>query len=133
VKQTEGVALPRRLRAGAAAPRPPSYGSDSAALIALISSSIVTLPSPLTSKAGQTLIGWMPRAMFTPVIRSSIDTMPLPAQSPGIVVGVAVALAVRVTVAVTVAGGDGLVGVVDCVGLAVTVAEAVPAGVAVAV
>ena len=47
-----------------------------------ISSSIVTLPSPLGSKLGQTLSVILPSAILTPTISSSMVTIPLSLQSP---------------------------------------------------
>lgn len=110
--------------------------------MARISSSIVTVPSPLTSKAGQTLSGCRPRAMFTPMIRSSMLTMPLPAQSPGMVVAVGDGVGDSVPLGEPVADGVGVTAVVAvavsvavrvAVELAVLLAVAVKVGVVVAV
>ena len=91
------------------------------------------------SNAGQSLVGWLPSAMFTPVIRSEMLTVPVPPQSPthglrmavGVLVAGAVLLdeAVRVAVAVVV-GAEVLVGVVVTGGVVVGVAVVVALGVA---
>src|SRR5215813_12109240 len=55
----------------------------STALMAVTTSLIVTRPSPFRSKLGHVLLGWRPRAIFTPRRISSTVTIPSPLQSPG--------------------------------------------------
>jgi hypothetical protein len=108
-----------------------AYETDSQSVselfTALMSCAMSTVPSAF-SNAGHALAGWVPRAIFTPMISSLIDTAPLPSQSPvhDTVVALAVALADGAGVPVGVALEAGvLLGNEVAVPLTVGVAVAV--------
>src|SRR5215510_1828197 len=96
-----------------AAPIPQQGQPDKLCITAAMSSVISTVPLALVSVAAQALTAASSSAMRTAVISSSIDTAPLPLQSPAQVgcVGVAVAVGgaggVAVGVALAVAVGTG--------------------------
>ena len=108
-----------------------AYETDSQAVselfTPLMSCAMSTVPSAF-SNAGHALAGRVPRAIFTPMISSLIDTAPLPSQSPvhDTVVALAVALADGAGVPVGVALEAGvLLGNEVAVPLTVGVAVAV--------
>ena len=77
-----GVTLAVRLAVGVAVGVGSAGQPVSALFTALTSTSMVTAPSPLASKAGQTPSPIVPSAMSTPVISSSTVTVLEPSQSP---------------------------------------------------
>jgi len=111
VDVTVGVALLVYVGGGVGVGTPHPY---SALLTAATSSLMATAPSWSASKAGQADVGWLPIAMTTPCISSSIVTagpasqFPVQATSVGFLVTVAVGVLLEVAVAIGIAVADAI-------------------------